>query len=233
LSLLPKTIPAFAGLDIASRCVPALEVGGDYYDFITFSKSRIGIVVGDVSGKGTEGAFYMTLTKGFLKAVTRAMESPAQILSEANALFYENVDRGNFITVLYAVFDTAEQVVTIARAGHNPALMKRAGSPAGEFLQPSGIALGLEPGEVFGKAIEELKVPFGPGDLFVLTTDGFSEAMNPKGEEYGENRLMAVVQENADRPAAEILDAVLKSARGFAGRAKQHDDMTIVVVKCV
>jgi phosphoserine phosphatase RsbU/P len=232
MSLLPKKIPEFPGLDIASRCVPALEVGGDYYDFIRFTDTRLGVIVGDVSGKGTEGAFYMTLTKGFLKAVTRAMESPARILTEANSLFYENVDRGTFITVIYGVFDTSAKTVTVARAGHNPVIVVRAGSPGGEFVQPSGIALGLEPGEVFGKAIEEVKLSYSSGDVFLFYTDGFGEAMNGKGEQFGEEKLMATVGEYAERPAAEILEAVLKSVRSFVGRAKQHDDMTIVVVKC-
>jgi phosphoserine phosphatase RsbU/P len=232
MSLLPKRIPEFSGLDIASRCVPALEVGGDYYDFIRFNDTRLGVIVGDVSGKGTEGAFYMTLTKGFLKAVTRAMESPARILTEANSLFYENVDRGNFITVIYGIFDSAAKTLTVARAGHNPAIVIRAGAARGEIVQPSGIALGLEPGEVFGKAIEEVKLPYSAGDVFLFYTDGFGEAMNGKGEQFGDERLMATVREYAERPAAEILEAVLKSVRSFVGRAKQHDDMTIVVVKC-
>jgi sigma-B regulation protein RsbU (phosphoserine phosphatase) len=232
MSLLPKKIPEFPGLDIASRCVPALEVGGDYYDFIRFTDTRLGVIVGDVSGKGTEGAFYMTLTKGFLKAVTRAMESPARILTEANSLFYENVDRGTFITVIYGVFDSTEKTVTVARAGHNPAIVIRAGATGGEFVQPSGIALGLEPGEVFGKAIEEVKLSYSSGDVFLFYTDGFGEATNGKGEQFGDEKLMATVRESAERPAAEILEAVLKSVRSFVGSAKQHDDMTIVVVKC-
>jgi sigma-B regulation protein RsbU (phosphoserine phosphatase) len=108
----------------------------------------------------------------------------------------------------------------------------RAGSPGGEFVQPSGIALGLEPGEVFGKAIEEVKLSYSSGDVFLFYTDGFGEATNGKGEQFGDEKLMATVRESAERPAAEILEAVLKSVRSFVGSAKQHDDMTIVVVKC-
>ncbi len=232
MSLLPKADPRVEGLEIASRCVPAQEVGGDYYDYVTFDASKFGVVVGDVSGKGTQAAFYMTLAKGFLKAVTRMSGSPSRALTEANALFYENVDRGNFITVVYGEFDLRSRTVTLARAGHNPVIMKASGQEGAEFLQPGGLALGLEPGEVFAKTIRESTVPALPGALFVFYTDGFTEAMNRAGEQFGEQRLLAAVERLHNTPAREIVDGVLKEVRAFAGRAKQHDDMTIVVVKC-
>jgi sigma-B regulation protein RsbU (phosphoserine phosphatase) len=230
-SLLPKAEPRFAGLDIASRCVPAAEVGGDYYDFVQFSADRLAVVVGDVSGKGTEGAFYMTLAKGFLKAVARASESPAKILEQANSLFFENVDRGNFISVVYGVFDRSARSVTIARAGHNPVIVVRARTLATEIIQPAGIALGLEPGEVFGRTIQEVCLPFAPGDLFVFYTDGFGEAANPQGDEYGQERLAALARELASGGAHDVLEGILASVRTFVGRARQRDDMTMVVVK--
>jgi sigma-B regulation protein RsbU (phosphoserine phosphatase) len=233
MSLLPKADPWVEGLQIASRCVPAQEVGGDYYDYVNFDPSKFGVVVGDVSGKGTQAAFYMTLAKGFLKAVTRMSGSPSRALTEANALFYENVDRGNFITVVYGEFDLRSRTLTLARAGHNPVIMKAAGREAAEFLQPGGLALGLEPGEVFAKTIRESTVPALPGALFVFYTDGFTEAMNRAGEQFGEQRLLALVGRLQSAPAREIVDGVLTEVRAFAGRAKQHDDMTIVVVKCI
>jgi len=233
MSLLPKTDPRIEGLEIASRCVPAQEVGGDYYDFVDFDQTKFGVVIGDVSGKGTQAAFYMTLAKGFLKAVTRISGSPSKVLTEANALFYENVERGNFITVVYGVFDLNSHTVTLARAGHNPVIVRAAGLEVAECLQPGGLALGLEPGEVFAKTIRESTVPALPGALFVFYTDGFTEAMNRTGEQFGEQRLLAAVERLHDAPAGEIVDEVLKEVRSFAGRAKQHDDMTIVVVKCI
>lgn len=233
LSLLPKTTPRVEGLEIASRCVPALEVGGDYYDFVQLVDGRLGIVVGDVSGKGTEGAFYMTLTKGFLKAVTRASDSPAAVLIQANSLFYENVERGNFISIIYSLLDLKAQTVTLARAGHNPAILHRAGSNSSEALQPRGIALGLEPGEVFSKTIEEVTLPFRRGDMLVLYTDGFGEAMNIKGEQFGDARLLSTVTDLAGRSADDVLNGILAVVKSFAGKAVQNDDMTIVVIRSV
>src|SRR5690606_4425591 len=120
MSFLPKSTPDFSGLDIASQCIPAHEVGGDYYDFVKLDKNRLGIIIGDVSGKGTEAAFYMTLTKGFLKALSRSSDSPAAVLSNMNELFYENVERGTFISMIYGIFDIEKNALKLARAGHNP-----------------------------------------------------------------------------------------------------------------
>jgi sigma-B regulation protein RsbU (phosphoserine phosphatase) len=211
--------------------VPAQEVGGDYYDFVLLTGDRLGVVIGDVSGKGTEGAFYMTLTKGFLKAVVRASLSPAVVLTQANALFYENVNRGNFVSMVYASLEMRGTKVTFARAGHNPVILFRARTSLAEFFQPKGIALGLEPGEVFARTIEEVSVPLETGDVLVLYTDGFGEAMNAAREQFGEVRLQESVVRLAGGSSEEILSGILNDVRKFVGRAEQHDDMTMVVVK--
>ena len=231
MSLLPKTTPSVPGLDLAARCVPAQEVGGDYYDFVLLGEGRLGVVIGDVSGKGTEGAFYMTLTKGFLKAVVRVSLSPAVVLTQANALFYENVNRGNFVSMIYASLEMGGAKVTFARAGHNPVILFRARSLSADFFQPKGIALGLEPGEVFAKTIEEVSVPFEAGDVLVLYTDGFGEAMNMAREQFGEVRLRESVVRLAGGSSEEILSGILGDVGKFVGRAEQHDDMTMVVIK--
>jgi phosphoserine phosphatase RsbU/P len=231
MSFLPRRDPEIPGVDIASRCVPALEVGGDYYDFVTLGPDRFGVVVGDVSGKGTQAAFYMTLTKGFLKAVTRASHSPAEVLTNLNDLFYENVERGTFISMVYGVFDLQRRTVTIARAGHNPPLFRRGGKQNMEFVQPAGLALGLEKGPAFATTIREFSSDLCSGNLLVFYTDGFTESMNRQNEEYGEERLKRSVEKYAAGTATEIVNGILADVQAHAGKAKQHDDMTIVVVK--
>ena len=230
MSFLPRRDPEIPGVEISSRCVPALEVGGDYYDFIHLGPDRFGVVVGDVSGKGTQAAFYMTLTKGFLKAVTRASESPAQVLIHLNELFYENVERGTFISMVYGIFDLRKRTVAIARAGHNPPLFKKRGNKL-EFVQPAGLALGLESGTAFAATIKEFPAEICPGDLFVFYTDGFTEAMNRDNEEYGEERLRQSVEKHATGTAAEVVSGIFADTNAHAGKSKQHDDMTVVVVK--
>ena len=141
MSFLPVKEPEFKGLDIAAKCLPALEVGGDYYDFVLLDENRFGVIIGDVSGKGTQAAFYMTLTKGFVKALSRTVSSPSEFLIKINELFYENVERGTFISMIYGIFDIKERTLTFARAGHNPVLARHSGKENLEMLNPVGLAL--------------------------------------------------------------------------------------------
>ena len=231
MSFLPKANPVTSTLDIASRCAPALEVGGDYYDFIRLADHRLGVAVGDVSGKGTQAAFFMTLTKGFLNALAHVSSSPSQILTQVNKLFYENVERGMFISMVYGIFDTHQHTLTLARAGHNPVIMRKSRATEVQVVNPMGLALGLDQGETFSKSIQEVTINFQSGDLFVFYTDGFPEAMNKTMEEFGEERLCKTVEKYSHGTAGEIMDGVFVDMKQFTGKAKQHDDMTIVVVK--
>jgi sigma-B regulation protein RsbU (phosphoserine phosphatase) len=228
-SFLPKRNPIIAGLDIASHCAPAFEVGGDYYDFVDMGPGKLGIAIGDVSGKGTQAAFYMTLTKGFLKALGRMSDSPSIVLTELNRLFYENVERGHFISMIYAVFDMDSRILTIARAGHSPVMHRKADSTV-SVIQSRGIALGFEAGEKFSATIEEVTVPLQKNDVFVLYTDGYPEAMTSAREEFGEQRLSDSLQRYKGDNAQHVLDHLYTETQRFTGRALQHDDMTMVVV---
>ena len=229
MSFLPKRNPVISGLDIASHCAPALEVGGDYYDFIEMGPKKLGIAIGDVSGKGTQAAFYMTLTKGFLKALGRMSDSPSRVLAELNRLFYDNVERGHFISMIYAVFDMDKHLLTVARAGHSPVMRRRADSSV-EIIQSKGIALGFEAGKTFSETIEEVTVPLESGDVFVFYTDGYPEAMTRAREEFGEKRLTESLENHRDNNAQSVLDHLYTETQRFTGRALQHDDMTMVVV---
>ncbi len=231
MSFLPQRTPEFSGLQVASRCLPALEVGGDYYDFVKLSDKKLGIIIGDVSGKGTQAAFYMTLTKGFLKALSKMSESSSEMLMKMNELFYENVERGTFISMIYGIFDIEEKTLTLARAGHNPVIARKTAAGTIQKIDPKGLALGLEKGNIFNKTLKEMNVPFEQGDVFVFYTDGFTEAMNKTKDEYGEERLSEAVVKYSDRSAEEIMDVIFNDVKAFIGKAKQHDDMTMVVVK--
>ncbi|MCB0291681.1 MAG: serine/threonine-protein phosphatase, partial [Calditrichaeota bacterium] len=210
---------------------PALEVGGDYYDFVELEGNRLGVVIGDVSGKGTQAAFYMTLTKGFWRALANASDSPAEVLTKLNKLFYDNVKRGVFISMVYGIFDLESGILTLARAGHNPVVMHKGQELNMERIHPRGLALGMEKGVRFGQVIQEVKIPFQIGDLFIFYTDGFTEAMDKNKREYGEERFEAAILNNSQGAAETVMNAVFKDVKLFAGKAEQHDDMTIVVVK--
>ncbi len=231
MSFLPAKNPEVEGLDIASRCIPAFEVGGDYYDFINYEKNKFGIIIGDVSGKGTQAAFYMTLTKGFLKGLSKSFTSPVNFLKEMNVLFYENVDRGTFMSMVSGIFDLVNRKFVLARAGHNPVIVRNSQTTSVETLNPRGLALGLEKGDVFNNAIEEMEISISTGDVLIFYTDGFTEAMNKSSEEFGEERLINIVNEKSDLSSEELLDYIIKEVKIFMAKAPQHDDMTMVIVK--
>ena len=231
MSFLPAANPKSDVLDIASNCLPALEVGGDYYDFIRFDNNNLGIVIGDVTGKGTKAAFYMTLTKGFLKAIAKHKREPSEILTEINEVFYENVERGNFISMAFALFDVENKKVRISRAGHNPVLIKQQNSNDLKYIQSKGIAIGLEKGEVFSKSIMTEEISFNSGDIFVFYTDGIPEAMNKKNEEYGMKNFENIIIKEEKLSSAELLNSIYKDVRSFTKNVPQSDDITCVIVK--
>lgn len=228
---LPRGNPEIRGVDVASSCVPAREVGGDYFDFINLGPKKMGVVIGDVSGKGIPAAFYMTLTKGLLKSQARLQQSPRDVLINLNSLFYENAERGIFISMIYVIFDLEAGKLTIARAGHNPMMLLRSGASEAEEVCPRGIALGFEPGEVFEKTIEEIVLDLKQEDVFVFYTDGLNETQNRFHREFGEERLRRVIQECGAETSAEYVRCIRDEVAQFAGDAPQHDDMTVVVVR--
>jgi sigma-B regulation protein RsbU (phosphoserine phosphatase) len=231
LSFLPKSNPELPRLDIASSCIPAQEVGGDYYDFIEIGQKKLAVAIGDVSGKGTQAAFFMTLTKGFLRALANISDSPAKVLTQLNRLFFENVGRGIFISMIYGVFNTTRKTLAVACAGHNPVIVWKSKSRKVQIVTPSGLALGLDAGSKFVRSIREIKIKYQPGDLFVFYTDGFTEAMNKAKEEFGEERLVTAVEELAGGTATEIMEGIFEKVQSFVSKARPHDDMTIIVVK--
>lgn len=230
--LLPASPPRVRGLDVAGACVPANEVGGDYFDYFELDGDRLAIAVGDVSGKGVPAAIFMTLTKSYMVTQAPRAAEPAVVLSRVNAHLKRNLARGTFVTMALAVVDRAEGSVTYTRAGHNPPLLLRRDGE-GDFLSASGLALGSAPSAVFDGLTRSETASIGPGDLLLLYTDGVTEAMNVRSDEYGEERLVekASALARSGAPAQQVVDALLKDVRAFRGRALQHDDITIVAVR--
>ena len=233
MRFLPATPPVFPKLDIACLCKPTMEVGGDYYDFIRHDDSRLGVVIGDVSGKGVSAAFFMTMAKGIIKALSRINPSPKSLLSDMNSVFYENTPKEIFISLIYGFFDVENNTLIFARAGHNPLIVRKSVGGTPELLNPAGLAIGLEKGDIFSATIEEKALPIQAGDVFMFYTDGISEAMNKNGDEFGEERLSQLVSQYAQESAHAILDKISHEVTHFANGAKQHDDFTMVVVKVV
>jgi len=231
LSLLPKEQPDVKGYDIAGLSIPAVEAGGDYFDFVKLEGSKIGIAIGDVSGKGVGAAIYMTLTKGILQAHAEENVSPKSVLAKVNRLLYKTIEKNSFVSMFYAVLDFSSHSMIYSRAGHNPGILCSNSDGKTKLLMSKGIALGLEEGSIFTSNLVEESISLEEHDLVVLYTDGFTEAMNENREFYGEERLIDFIKTHQDLSSKELINMILKDVNKFVNHMPQHDDMTIVVIK--
>jgi sigma-B regulation protein RsbU (phosphoserine phosphatase) len=236
MSLLPQGPLRMPGLSVTALCVPAREVGGDYYDFLPLDDHRVGVLIADVSGKGTSAALYMAELKGLVLSLSLIYSSPRELLIAANRIIAKHLDARSFITMTYAVFDLAARTMTYARAGHCPLIYAPA-SPSGprlaSVLAPDGLVLGLklDDGQMFERILEEDTISLREGDLLLFFTDGITEAMDPGDDCFGEARLGRLVEEYGDLPADELRDRVLAEITTFVSGAPQHDDMTMILLK--
>ena len=226
--LLPQHVPAAPSFDLDAVSTPAFEVGGDYYDFMDLGGGRVGIVVGDVSGKGVSAAFYMSEMKGIFQALGRLCASPKEFMVQANEALADSIDKRSFVSLIYAVLDTAAGRLTVARAGHCP-LLHIAGERTA-YIRPNGLGMGLSRGPVFADAIAEEEIVLGRGDVCVLYTDGITEARSGD-DEFGYERLMAAAREARGGGAGEIKNAILQSVSAFTEQRPNDDDLTLVVLK--
>ena len=239
MSLLPQGPLAMPGLSMTAVCVPAREVGGDYYDFLPIDDHRLGVLIADVSGKGTSAALYMAELKGLMLSLSQIHTSPRALLVAADRIMANNLDARSFITMTYAIIDLQERTMTYARAGHTPLMyLPGPGTFAGEarrvhILVPDGLVLGLkiDHGEMFDRILEEQTIPLHAGDLYLLFTDGITEAMNAEDDCFGDVRLGRILEEHADLPSEELRERVLREIAAFVGDVPQHDDMTMILLK--
>jgi sigma-B regulation protein RsbU (phosphoserine phosphatase) len=237
MSLLPQGPLLMPGLALIAHCEPAREVGGDYYDFLPLDSHRLGILIADVSGKGTSAALYMAELKGLILSLSLLHTSPRKLLIDANRIISNHLDARSFITMTYAIVDLRARTLTYARAGHCPLIYRPGGHsgarPAVKILAPDGLVLGLkiDNGEMFERLLQEDSIPLDPGDLVMLFTDGISEAMNPGDECFGEERLGELIDEHGHLPCEELRERILREIRLFVGTAHQHDDMTMLLLK--
>jgi sigma-B regulation protein RsbU (phosphoserine phosphatase) len=219
-ALLPKASPCVPGFQVSGLSIPVGAVGGDWYDFIPMEKGRWGLVLADVSGKGTAAALLMSATRGILRSLAEAACSPGEVLTKLNRLLVEDFPAGRFVTMVYGVLDPAKRTLTFANAGHlRPLLIS---GTSAQFLDVErGIPLGLGPGG-FSEVVVNLPV----GSRLVFYSDGITEAENPGDEEYGLARL----QQHFSRSDASA-DSLLDDVRSFAESSGLRDDASVIFVK--
>ena len=220
--LLPSNLPSVPGIEIAALSKPALEVGGDFYDIIRVDENRLGILIGDVSGKGVPAALMMAMTLVVFRSLARGDASAASVMSKANELIYLNrPSRKMFVTAFYAIYDTRDRSLCFANAG-NP-------FPIGSLgrLEAKGVSLGV----LAKSTYEERRITMRAGELLVLYSDGAEDAMNSEQEQFGEERLEQIVTENLTLSPGEIHARLLSEIRDFTGDGPPFDDITLVTLK--
>lgn len=231
LASLPQTTPRVQGLEISGKSIPALEVGGDYFDYLNGLAGEITVIVGDVSGKGTSAALYMSRMQGIMRSLHDFGLSPRDLFIRANQLLCGNLEKQSFITAVGASFRTAQQQLRLARAGHMPLFHFHAARQEVDLIVPRGMGLGLADSQIFAEELEEMEIPYSPGDIFLFVTDGVTEAHNTAGREFGESELIRMLKDCNGRSADDIRDCIIAGVEEFAQKEQQHDDLTVVVVK--
>ncbi|HEY3217085.1 MAG TPA: SpoIIE family protein phosphatase [Candidatus Eisenbacteria bacterium] len=227
-SFLPTGAPEIPGFELAGTARPHREVGGDYYDFIQVSDTRLGLAIADVSGKGIPAALLMAGFRMSLLAEIRNEFAIRAVMRKVNSLLYESTDRNKFVTALYGVLDFKNRVLIYSNAGHNPPILLRRGGTV-EYLLEGGVAFGVLPDAQY----EDQPIALGVDDVLLLYTDGLSEAQSPSGEHFGQRRIEQAIVSLAGRSAAEILEGLVEAVEGWAGERGRDDDLTLMVVKAL
>jgi serine phosphatase RsbU (regulator of sigma subunit)/predicted enzyme related to lactoylglutathione lyase len=224
--LFPQKLPQFKTLDYAGFCLQAREVGGDYYDFLNLGRDRLGVVIGDTSGKGIGAALLMANLQANLRSQSAtAREHPQRFLQSVNQLFFENTAESSYATLFFAEYNDQSGCLRYANCGHYSPILLRSNNEC-ERLDSTATVLGLF--REWTCSVEECHL--ASGDIFALFTDGVTEAFNVAGEEFGEDRLIDALQRYRDRSPQSILEAVLDEVRRFSP-LEQHDDITLIVAK--
>jgi CHASE2 domain-containing sensor protein len=225
-SFLPKAVPSIEGADIAASMFTAKQVGGDLYDFTVFGDGRVGVMIGDVSGKGVPAALFMAMAVGAFRSFALPGSSPQAVLASLNSKLEKESSSNLFVTMCYAIFDMKHMSLYYGNGGHLP-ILRITADGSSEFLDvEEGAPLGLTEG-----AYSAREAQFRKGDVFIFYTDGVTEAMNSRSDMYGKDRLEKAALDNRQLSSAKILEKIEKDIRKFEPKQNQHDDITLIVVK--
>lgn len=229
--LLPDHDPVMDGYTISGRNIPAKVLSGDYYDFIPLTDDRLGIVIADVSGKGTAAAIITAMCRSILRSNSASSPSPAAVLAAVNRQLAPDIREDMFISMIYLVFDPATDTITLARAGHTLPLVWRKSTSKVESLHSGGLAVGIDKGDVFERVTKDLTFQMQPGDCLLLYTDGINEALDAKGLEFGEERIHTTLSTLAPQGAQGIVDGIIADVDKFLGGKRSHDDITLIALQ--
>ena len=226
--LLPSDAPELPGFEISGLNLPARTLSGDYFDYLPVDDDHLGIVIADVSGKGVPASLIMAMCRSAVRSQSSGHLSPAAVLRGVNRQLYPDMKEDMFISMAYVIVNRHTGKALLARAGHDAPLMYRAATNEVERLNPKGMAVGIDSGEVFDRFCTDFSFSFGQGDLLLLYTDGLTEALDAEGNEFGVERLSAELLESAHDGAVETLHRLARSVQSFSEGQPQHDDITLI-----
>lgn len=226
-SFLPIKAPKVEGYNIAGINIPAREVGGDFYDFIDLGENKTGIVIADVSGKGVPAALFMGISKTVVRTNAKRIMNPVQAILETNSIILEESDSGMFVTLFYGIIDSEKHTFSYVNAGHNPPIMLRKEEMDMTLLEAKGIPIGV----LEEMDLELKEIDLKQNEMVFLYTDGVTEAVNEKDEEFGIEPIEKLMSSYCNAKPQEIIEKVLREITIFAGEHEQHDDITIVIIQ--
>jgi len=229
--LLPKDDPELKDYSFAAVNLPAKVLSGDYYDYVRIDDERYGVALGDVSGKGLPAALVAAMARSVLRANALDNPSPAEVLSRVNENIFPDIREDMFITKLYLVLDRASDIITIARAGHNPPLHYSKKTGEISEIEPRGMAIGVDAGPVFERIIVNHEVRMESGDCLLLYTDGATEALDRKGLEFDVPRLIEEFARSASDGPTVIIRHLQQTLEGFMTGVPQTDDITLIAIE--
>lgn len=229
--LLPRQAPNLPGWELDGINLPARQVSGDYFDYIPLGDGKLGITIADVSGKGIPASLIMAMCRSVIRSQALEASSPAELLRRVNRLVYPDMKEDMFISVVFLVLEAGNPEIRLARAGHDPPILFRQSTSTIETINAKGMALGIDSGNVFDRVCEDLTLTLQPNDVFVLYTDGTSEALDQEGLEFGLPRLEQSISLRAADGAAAVVRRTAEEVTAFIGKQHQFDDITLIAIK--
>jgi sigma-B regulation protein RsbU (phosphoserine phosphatase) len=228
ISFLPDEIPTVNGWDFAARWLPAREVAGDYYDFISFDNGQMGLVIADVTDKGAAAALFMVFTNSIVRASVLSNMPPVESLTNANRLISARSPNAMFVSLVYCLLDPHSGKVTYVNAGHNPPLYYNKSTRTLRKLMPTGMVLGIDP----DAPLLQREIALKPGDFILFYTDGLPDAINAHEEAFGMQRLETILHANPSASAEELLDDISAALYAHTGGITPFDDISMLIAKC-
>ncbi|MGB8354979.1 MAG: GAF domain-containing SpoIIE family protein phosphatase [Chthoniobacteraceae bacterium] len=229
--LLPSSSPDIEGFQVSGINIPAKQVSGDYFDYIKVDQDHYGIAIADVSGKGVPASLIMAMCRSVLRSKAVGVTSGAEVLRQVNRQLYPDIKEDMFISMAYLVLDVKTQAITLCRAGHDAPLLYSAKDKTVTKINPPGMAVGIDSGDVFDRVTRDFSIRLEQDDCLILYTDGVTEALDGKGFEFGMKETILSIQASASDGAAGVVKRLTDDLRDFIGTTPQNDDITLIVIR--